>query len=314
MKIVLVSTYSNLSDNQKRRLESIGRLKIIQGIKIPQYKLIPKIKDAEILIVSPSSIKEINYSLLSKLKKLKFISLLAVGYDWVDVEAAMRLNIQISNVKGANSEAVAEHIWGMILDLSKRITEYDRDIREFGVYDFNKYKGKEVYGKTIGIIGTGNIGRKVARIAKAFNMRILGTNNSGKPVKDFELTDLDTLLRISDIIVVCVPLNDLTKNMISSREFSLTKQGAILINCAREMIVNKKSLLKAIKKGKVFGYGMDIDVMRRINISDEILYEKRVLVTGHNAGATLEAENRLYEMTIKNIISFVKGKPINLIT
>src|SRR3989344_6761202 len=213
--------------------------------------------------------------MLQGMKKLKMISALSVRTHWIDIETAKERGIKVCNIKGANSESVAEHAWGMILDLSKRISEFDRGVRYNGAYRFDEYKGKEVYGKTIGIIGLGDIGKKVARIAKGFDMKVLGCNKSGKPVSGVKLVSLETLLKESDIIVTCVPTTKETTNMISEKEIRLMKPGVILVNPADEPITDKKAVLKAVESGKIFGFGIETEIMTPVPKDDMYLKHAR---------------------------------------
>lgn len=314
MKIYLVTSNPKLNELQRQQLEEIGEVAVLDVQKLSATDLIKQAPDAEILIAGSSGIEVISRELLEGLKQLKYITLLTVGYNWVDIEAAQELKIPISNVKGANSESVAEHIWGMVLDLTKRITEFNRDAKEKGAYKFGDYRGKEVYEKTLGVIGLGDIGTKVARIAKGFDMKVIGVNKSGRPLEGVGLVDLKTLLKESDVIAVCVPLTPETENMISDKEFTLMKDGVILVNCARENIVNKEAALKAVACGKVFGYGVETEIMKPISPEDPYLKHPNIIVTPHNAFNTEDAEAKTYDMVVENIKSFLEGSPQNLIS
>src|SRR3989344_9003838 len=238
MKIYLITSNPTISDAMRSDLEKLGELAVINTQKMTTQDVVTKAGDAEVLIAGSSGIEKISKEMLQGLTKLKMIATLTVGVAWVDIEAAKDLGITGCNIKGANAEAVAEHTWGMILDLAKRISEFDRDARNKGAYKFADYIGKEVYGKTIGIIGLGDIGQKVARVAEGFDMRVLGYNRSQKKVKAVELVDMETLLKTSDIIVTTVPLTDQTKGMISDKEIAQMKNGVILVNPAMEAITD----------------------------------------------------------------------------
>lgn len=314
MKIYLIVSASQLTPDQQTRIESLGEFKFIKAQKLSAQEVISKIPDAEILIAGGSGIEKISRELLKGLKKLKYITTLSVGFDWVDIEAAKQLNIQVSNVPGANSEAVAEHTWGMILDLGKRITEFNRGLIMHGTYEFPNYKGREVYGKTLGIIGLGNIGKKVARIAKGFDMRVIGANKSNQPVDGVELVTLDVLLKESDVIAVCVPFTPETNNMIDAPQINLMKDGVIVVNCSVYQTVNKEAIIKAVDSGKVFGYGIETEIMKPIPADDPYLSNPRILVTPHNAFNTAETEVKVMNGAISNVQSFLSGNPNNLVT
>ncbi len=313
MKIYLITSDPAISDAMKDDAGKFGQLTIINNQKMPVKEVIAKAGDAEILIAGPSGIENISKEMLQGMKKLKMISTLSVGTAWVDLETAKNLGIRICNIKGANSESVAEHAWGMVLDLSKRISEFDRGVRNKGDFKFRDYTGKEVYGKTIGIIGLGDIGKKVARIAKGFDMKILGCNKSGKSVKGVKLVDLKTLLKESDVIVTCVPLTKETTNMISTKEIEMMKDGVILVNPAVEQITDKKAVLKAVESGKIFGFGIETAVMTPVPKDDPYLKHPRILLTPHNAFNTEDANKKSYEITVENIKAFLKGKPQNVV-
>ncbi|MEO8581766.1 MAG: NAD(P)-dependent oxidoreductase [Patescibacteria group bacterium] len=233
--------------------------------------------------------------------------------DWVDLKAAQELGIPISNIKGANSESVAEHTWGMILDLGKRITEFNRDAISKGSYKFGDYRGVEVYGKTIGIVGLGDIGKKVARIAHGFDMRVLGINKSGNSVEGIELVDFPTLLKHSDVIAVCVPYSSETDNIIGKDQIAQMKEGVIVVNPARPEMTNKEAILNGLRSGKIFGFGIETDIMQPIPKDDPYLIHPRIIATPHNAFNTVDAEVKSFDTVIENIRSFLEGKPQNVV-
>lgn len=294
-------------------LQELGELDIINAQKMTVQDVITKAGDAEILIAGSSGIENITKDLLTGLKKLKLIVTLTVSVAWVDIDAAKKLGIKVCNIKGANAESVAEHAWGMILDLTKRITEFDRDLRNKGAYKFADYTGKEVYGKTIGILGLGDIGKKVARIAKGFDMKVLGVNRSGRSVEGVEMVDKETLLKESDVVVTCVPLTEETRELISEKEIALMKNGAILINPALEAITNKKVVIKAVEDGKLFGFGIETDIMKPVLPDDPYLKHPRILVTPHNAFNTEDANRKSYELAVANVKAFISGNPQNVV-
>jgi lactate dehydrogenase-like 2-hydroxyacid dehydrogenase len=270
--------------------------------------------DCEILVASPSGFKYLSREHMESMPQLKLISTTSVGTDWLDVKAAKERNIVVSNQKGVNSEAVAEHCFGMILNLSKRISEADRDMRsEGGTHDPSKYLGINIYGKTLGIIGLGDIGKIVARIGKGFSMRIIGVNKSKQEIKDIEICDMETLLKESDVIVVTVPFDNTTLNMLSTKEFSLIKQGSILVSISREQVINKEAVLKAIEKGTISGFGFDADIMVPMEKNDPWFSSKRIIVTPHSASVTKESEKGYATMTVENIKAFAEGKPLRVV-
>lgn len=290
-------------------LSKMGNLIVVNGLKLSKDQVIEKAFDTDILIVGSSGVEKISDELLNSLPNLKYITTLTVGLAWVDLKACKKHGVIVSNVKGANSESVAEHTWAMILDLSKRVTEFDRDVRNKNAFKFADYVGKEVYGRTIGIIGLGDIGQKVARIAKAFNMEILGVNKSGKRQKNLKLVDFEYLLKNSDVITICAPLTPETKDLISDREVSFMKDGVIVVNCAMEKIVNKEAIFKGLACRKIFGFGIETEISQPVDPS--YLSHSRIVVTPHNAFNTEDANINTYNMAIANVKSFIDSNVKN---
>lgn len=309
MKITLITSNPAITTAMSSELSSIGDLTVVNGLKLSKDQVIEKAIDADILIAGSSGVESISDELLNGLPNLKYITTLTVGLAWVDLEACKKHGVVVSNVKGANSESVAEHTWAMILDLAKRVTEFDRDVRSKNAFKFADYVGKEVYGKTIGIIGLGDIGQKVARIAKGFNMKILGANSSGKSVDGIDVVDLKFLLTNSDIVTICTPLSKETERMISDREVSIMKDGVILVNCAMEKIVDKDAIFKGLESGKIFGFGIETEISQPVDPS--YLDKNRVVVTPHNAFNTEDANIKTYNMAIANVKSFIQGNVQN---
>ncbi len=313
MKICFITSNPQI-EYVKTDLEKIGELTVHNRQKLSVDEVVELASDAEVLVAGSSGVEKIDKTLIDNLPKLKLIALLTVGIDWVDVAYAREKGIVVSNIKGANSESVAEQTWGMILDLAKRITEFDRDARLKGAFRFNDYKGKEVFGKTLGIIGLGDIGKKVARGAKGFDMRVLGVNKSKQPVEGVELVGLSQLLKESDVIAVCAPLTPETNNIISAEEIAQMKDGVVLVNTSREELVNKQAIVDGLKSGKIFGYGIETAIMTPIPSDDPyFIVSSKVIATPHNAFNTEDADKKSYELVAENIKAWVEGKAQNVV-
>jgi len=313
MKIYFLSAESKLSKKHINMLRKLGDFELALGNRLTENNLVEKVHDADVLLAGRSGVEIISKKVIENLKYLKLISIVGIGYEWIDVEAARDKDVTICIAKEGNSQSVAEHIWGMIIDLSKRITEFNRDLREKGVFDFKNYLGKEVFRKTIGILGVGSVGKRVAKIAKSFDMKVLGFSKTKKNIDGVEFTDQDTILKNSDIIAVCLPLTNDTENLISEKEIGKMKNGVIIVNCAREKIVNKSAITQAVTSRKIFAYGVETEIMQPIEKNDIYLKHPRILVTPHNAWNTKEARERTYEIAIENIQTFLKGDPMNVI-
>jgi len=313
IKVLRLNSTGPLPESLQKRIKREADYISHTQANITEAEAVELAQDAEIIIVEPSALKPIRSSFICRLKKLKHIALTTVGYDWVDIETCQQQGISISRPVGANSEAVAEHTFGLLIDLAKRITEFDRDVRSKGAYDFRKYTGVELYGKTLGIIGLGNIGHKVCRISKGFNMKVLAFDRSETTTRDYKIVNLPTLLQKSDFITVCIPLTKETRNLIGEKEIRMMKDGVILVNTAREAIVNKQAIIKAIKSKKVRGYGLETAVMVKIDPGDDYLKYPNIVINPHNAFNTYETDKKVDEMVVDNVVSFIKGRPKNLL-
>lgn len=311
---IVTGNQSTIKQICLQRLRKLGSINLTETKSVTQNGVIKRLKDANILIISPSAITCIDNNFFNSIPELKHIALLSVGYEWIDMIAAKNHGISISTCVGANAEAVAEYTWAMILNLARKLGQIDRNVRQSSqsLYDL---QGIELLGKTIGILGTGNIGVKVARIAKAFGMLVLGFNKSKSPTRCFDqIVNLETLLRKSDVISVHLPLTPETEGLIGRKEISLMKHGAIVINTAREKIVNKQAVIEGIHQGKIYGYGLDADISSPAPSKNPYLRYENILITTHNGFNTKEAKERMMEVAIGNIEAFILGKPTNLVT
>ncbi|MEY4834299.1 MAG: hypothetical protein RI980_414 [Bacteroidota bacterium] len=313
MKISIAFYNPKLPKDFLNNLQILGEVSIFDVKKLSEQEIIEKMPETEILICGSSGISKLGQTVFDGLKNLKFIAVYGVGYDWIDIEQASKKGVVISTTIGSNSEAVAEHIWGMILNLSKRISELERKTRLTGETNVMDYPGLEIFGKTIGIIGLGEIGKRVAKIATGFNMRIIGTNKSGSKVDNIEIVNLEYLLNNSDVITLCVPLDANTENIIDEDELNIMKKDVILVNASREKLVNKKAVLKALAEKKLFGYGIETEIFDPILPSDDYFNFSNVLLTPHNAWNTKESKENDFSIMLQNVQAFIDNKPINVV-
>src|SRR3989339_1783324 len=310
MKIVSIVSQMKWNTSQKDRLTKLGEFVEYSAKKANSDQVAEMIGDADILIVGSSGVQTVDQNVFEKCKNLKFITVLGVGADFVDLASALKRGIRVSNLRGANSESVAEHIWGLILSLSKKVTESHIGTKA-GKYEFLHYFGKELFRKTIGIIGYGEIGSKVARIAKGFDMKILVVTRTHKENQEVEFVTMDRILKESDVIVVTVPLTTETTDLISIDEFGMMKTGVILVSTSREAVINKEALLKTLQDGKLFGFGMELDINMP---ADPAYYEfSNVVITQHNDFFTKESEDISNDLAVENVEKFIEGKMQNLV-
>jgi len=316
MKIYIIGANQKFLKNIQDALVTSGNkdCHILVSPKISVEELHDKASDCEILVAGQSGFEYLSKKHIDTLPKLKFISTITVGVNWIDLQAAKERGIIVSNQKGVNAESVAEHCFAMILDLSKKIAESDRGIREKGDNEPYPYMGRELFGKTIGIIGTGDIGQKVARVAKGFSMKVLGVNKSRREIAGIKIVSKEILLKESNVIVVTVPLTTETENFLSEKEFKMMKNGVILVSISREKIINRRAVLKALDSEKIFGFGFDMDMLKPIEKNDPFLKMEQVIITPHSASFTIESDKRYAEMTVENVSAFLNEKPIRIVS
>lgn len=269
-----------------------------------EAEAIRRISDADILI---TSWLEIPKSLLAHAKKLKYITIAATGYSWVDVEAARERAIPVSNAPYYSTEAVAEHTIGLLLQAARLASKAERDTRKH-IWENTLYKGKELKGKTLGIIGYGAIGKRVGEIAaKGFGMQILSVDSTSTRA------DLEHLLQQSDCLSINAQLTDNTRELLSDKEFALMKDDVIIVNTGSGQILNQQALVKALKKGKIFAAALDVYEKEPLPENDVLRSFDNVTLTPHIAYNTKEAQFVLSKITMENVLTFLKGKPQNVV-
>jgi glycerate dehydrogenase len=257
---------------------------------------------------------------VEQLVGLKYIGVLATGYNVVDVEAARERQIVVTNVPGYASHSVAQMAFAHVLHLAHHVASHAQQVREgrwsqcpdFCYWDFPQM---ELDGKTMGIVGLGRIGRAVARFALAFGMRVLAnTPRASDLPADVQLVDLDTLFRESDVVSLHCPLTEQTQKMIHRDRLALMKPNAYLINTSRGPLVDEQALADALNAGQIAGAGLDVLSVEPPLQDNPLLTAKNCYVTPHIGWASREARQRLMHIAVENVAAFLAGKPRNLVT
>lgn len=250
---------------------------------------------------------------------LKIIANYAVGFDNIDLKAATGRGIMVTNTPEVLNEAVAELTWALILSLARRVVEADEFMRKasFRGWDPGLFLGRDVYGKTLGIVGFGHIGSLVARRAKGFEMKVLYFSRSRKPEAEKELgiryADLDKLLRGSDVVTLHLPLTPQTRHLIGQKELKKMKPTAYLVNTSRGPVVDEKALAESLREGKIAGAGLDV-YENEPDVYPELLQMENVVLTPHIASATIEARSAMAQVAVDNLLAGLAGKkPPNLV-
>ena len=278
---------------------------------IPRSVLIKKVKDCTGLITLLT--EKVDEDLIDSMPKCKIIANYAVGYNNIDVKYAKKKNIIVTNTPDVLTDSTADLTITLALVCARRFSEGEKVIRE------NKYKGwkpnfllgRELKGKTFGIIGAGRIGSAVAKRAVGFGVKILYSDKS----KDIELerqtgakkVTAETLLKKSDFVSIHLPLDKNTKKYLNRKRLAFLKSESILINTSRGEIIDEKELIKIIKTGKIKAVGLDV-FENEPNVNKEFLKYKNVVILPHLGSATVEARSAMAELAVKNVINVLKGK------
>ena len=274
------------------------------------------IADADIVLINKSPIRE---PALQKATRLKFISIFATGTDIIDLDAAKRRNIIVSNAVGYGTTSVVQHVWALILTLTTQLDNYREaatngrweDSESFCVMD---YPVSELNGKTLGIVGAGELGLGVAKIAKAFEMNVVFASLPDRQhSKQNNRIPFQEVLAGSDIVSLHCPLTSLTNRIISHDELSLMKQTSILINTARGALVDEFALREALIMGKIAGAATDV-LSEEPPLNGNILLDKSIpnlIITPHVAWIAKESRQRLLDQVAGNVRAFLAGKPRN---
>jgi D-3-phosphoglycerate dehydrogenase len=312
MKIVITDTIF-LEQEHIDRLKDLGTVQIYNDLPLSEGELISRLKDAEIAIVGWVYVTS---EAIEKLTHLKMISIWGTGYDSVDIKAAESHGIAVTNVPGYAAEAVAEHVFALILSFIRKIPDADRHIK-MGNFDWNKFRGFELVRKTIGIIGMGSIGSRVAEIARCFGLNVISftAHPSKEKARKFKVRflPLDDVLSQSDFLTIHVPLTAETEKMIGYTEFNKMKKDVVIINTSRGKVIDETALIEALKSGKIAGACLDVLAKEPPGKENPLLNFDNVILTPHIAFNTTEALRRCTDICIDNVEAFIKGTPKNVV-
>ena len=317
MKIVMLDKKTLGDDCDLSELQKMGDF--IAYDETDKNHTIERIKDADAVFTNKVVIGKDE---IDNASNLKYIGIMATRTNNIDLEYARKRGITVTNVRNYSTPAVAQHTFAMALYILEKISYYD-DFVKSGAYSnqlgFSNFDEKffELEGKTWGIAGMGNIGRKVAGIAEAFGCRVIFYSASGQNTStEYEQVELDALLTQSDILSLHCPLTERTRNLINRETLAKMKSSAILINVARGPVVNDADLCEALEKGVIAGAGLDVlgkEPMEKDNPLSRIKDSRKLLITPHMAWASVEARTRCLWEVYKNIEAFAAGKIRNCV-
>jgi glycerate dehydrogenase len=317
MKIVVLDGYTlNPGDLSWNKMEQLGNLTIYE--RTAADKVYERAKDAAIVLTNKTPISP---EVINKLPSLKYIGVLATGYNVVDVEAAKHKGILVTNVPGYGPSSVAQLTFALLLELCQHVQRHSDAVMEgkwarSADWCFWDYPLVELAGKTIGIIGFGTIGQKVADIATAFGMKIVGesrTQSDQSNRKNFKWVSLEELFQVSDVISIHCPLTPETKGLINKATLQKMKPSTFLLNTSRGPIIVDQDLADALNNNVIAGAGIDVLSTEPPPIDNPLFKAKNCLITPHLAWATKEARTRLMNSVVENVSAFLSGKPVNVV-
>lgn len=316
MKIVVLDGFAgNPGDLSWKEIKSLGECTIYDRTA-PEEKL-ERVKDAEIILTNKVPF---NASDFDQLPSLKYIGVLATGYNIIDTEAAKAHGVVVTNIPAYSTNSVAQMVFAHLLNITNSVQHYTDEARA-GVWSKNpdfSYQNTllvELHRKKIGIVGLGNIGKAVARIAIGFGMEVFAytTKSHFQLPPEIHKMDLNDLFRECDIVTLHCPLTPKTKNLVNAERLKTMKPTAILINTSRGPVVNEQDLADALNNGTIYAAGVDVLSEEPAVANNPLLTARNCFITPHIAWATKEARIRLMEITIENIKAFLDGQPVNVV-
>ena len=316
LKIVILDGYClNHGDLSWEKFSSLGE--IVLYTRTPYDKIIERMGDASIMITNKCTIDK---SMIDSLPKLRYVGILATGYNNVDVEYARSKGIVVTNIPAYSTESVVQTVFGLITELYSGIGYHNQTVKN-GDWekcpDFCYYKTgmHELFGKTIGIVGAGRIGLRVKEVANAYGMQVLLYSKSRHAEEcGFKYVEsLNELYEKSDIVSLNCPLDNANVKMINEEALSHFKKTAILINTARGGLVDEEALANALNSAQIAGAGVDVLSVEPALSTNPLLRAKNIVITPHVAWATVEARTTLMEIAFNNLKAYVNGKPINVV-
>ena len=312
MKKIVILDGKTLGDISLEKLSEIGEVRYYDTTDISEVK--ERVREANIVLTNKVILNREN---LSEANNLEFIAEVATGFNNIDIEYAKEKGIGVANVAGYSTNAVVQHTFASTLALLDEVTYYDNYVKsgeysKSGLFTCLDRPYYEIEGKTWGIIGLGNIGKKVAKIAEAFGAKVVYYSTTGiNSNNDFSRVSFDDLLSKSDIISIHAPLNENTLGLINYEALCKMKNSAVLVNMGRGPIVVEEDLARAIDEDRIRGAALDVFEVEPIKINSPLLTMKnkdRIILSPHIAWASVEARERLFNEVVENITAFYNGE------
>ncbi len=317
MHIVVLDGHTlNPGDLAWDALQAMGSCEIYD--RTPPDQVVSRAQGAQIVLTNKTVLSRES---IQRLPQLKYIGVLATGYNVVDVEAAKRHGVCVTNVPAYGTPSVAQMVFAHVLNLTQHVAEHAQSVRagdwshseDFCYWNFPLV---ELAGLTMGIVGFGRIGRRTARVARAFGMKVIYHDISTVlvPSSEAQPVDLDTLFRDSDVVSLHCPLTQANRGLVNQQRLEMMKPGAFLINTSRGPLVDEPALAEALNAGRIAGAGLDVLCDEPPRADNPLLSARNCYITPHIAWATRSARQRLMEIAISNVRAFLEGNPQNVVS
>jgi len=315
MRIVVLDGYTlNPGDLSWAPIEALGECAIHD--RSSPDEVVPRALDAEIVLVNKISLTR---DVIARLPRLKYIGVLATGYNIVDAEASHERGIFVTNVPTYGSNSVAQMAFAHLLNLTQHVAEHAQSVAQGGWtrsidWCYWDYPLLELAGRTMGIVGLGQIGRTTARIAQAFGMSVLASDPQvDRPPEGVRMAGLETLFRESDVVSLHCPLTPATERLVDRQRLSWMKPSAFLINTSRGALIDEAALAEALNADQIAGAGLDVLSVEPPPADNPLLSARNCYITPHIAWATRAARQRLLDIVVDNLKSFLAGTPRNVV-
>lgn len=313
-KIVVLDGYTlNPGDLDWRGLEALGDVTLHD--RTPLAATVERAAGAPILLTNKAPV---NAEAIAALPDLRYIGVLATGYNSVDVATAKARGIIVANVPGYGTQAVAQHVFALILELAQHAGHHAHTVRggrwtasaDFCYWDFPLV---ELAGRTLGIVGFGAIGQAVARIGLAFGMKVIASTRTARLVEGVEFMPIDAVFRQADVVTLHCPLTPETQGLVNAARLARMKSGAFLINTGRGPLIVERDLAEALTSGGIAGAGLDVLSVEPPKADNPLLTARNCLITPHIAWATQAARARLMTIAVENVRAFLAGSPEHVV-
>jgi glycerate dehydrogenase len=317
MRIVVLDGYTlNPGDNPWKELAELGELTVYD--RTPAELFLPRAREADVLLVNKVPLTA---AALMQLPRLRFVSVLATGYNMIDIAAARQRGVAVANVPEYGTDSVAQHVFALLLELCQRVSIHHNLVTAgewITAPDFCFWKVPpiELAGLVMGIVGLGRIGRRVGTIAHAFGMAVVAADPlaSVEPeYQPFTRADIPAVFAAADVVSLHCPLTDDNAHFVDRKLLSCMKASAFLVNTARGQLVDEQALADALHTGRLAGAGLDVLAVEPMRADNPLLHAPNCIITPHLAWASLAARRRLMAATVANVEAFLSGHPINVV-